>query len=184
MKKIIYKKFVISNNLFLPFFVLDLKTQINYITILLNRKYQTIYLPNKITYFPSYLFLYLFSKEKKFVETFIKQLIIRIKYIYITYKLLIGLIGTGYKFFSNNKFLYLILGYSHLLKIKLPIDCTVNIDNNHKSLVLIYRKKYVLGNIFYIIKHCKKIDRYKGIGVKNILLQLKLKLNKLKITKK
>lgn len=184
MKKITYKRFVISNNLFLPFFVLDLKTQVNYISIFLNRKYQTIYLPNKITYFPSSLFLYLFSKEKKFIEVFIKQIITKIKYYYLNYKLLIELIGTGHKFFSKNKFLYLTLGYSHLLKIKLPLDCIVNIDNNNKSLIIIYRKKYVLGNIFYVIKNCKKIDRYKGIGVKNILLQLRLKLNKLKITKK
>lgn len=134
--------------------------------------------------FPSFLSLYLFSKKKKFAATFIKQIINKIKYSYINYKLLIELIGTGYKFFFKNKFLYLTLGYSHLLKIKLPTACIIKIENNQKSLTLMYTNKYVLGNIFYILKSCRQLDRYKGKGIKNMLLHVKLKLNKLKITKK
>lgn len=184
MKQIIYKQFIKTQNLFLFFSILDLKTQITYINIFYNTKYQVIFLSNKIISFPSFFSLYLFSKKKNILNTFIKIIKNKLLFFYIKYQLIIEFFGIGYKFFLKNKYLYFILGYSHLIKIKLPNTCEIYIDNNNKLLILMHSNKYILGNIFYIIKSCKKLNIYKGKGIKNIFDQLKLKLGKTKNIKK
>ncbi|NP_852630.1 ribosomal protein L6 (apicoplast) [Eimeria tenella] len=175
MKQIYKEQLINSFNLF--FSILGIKTQIIYLFILYNEKYQVIFLSNKIISFPSFFYLYLFSKKKNIINTYINTLKNKILFFCIKYKLSIEFIGIGYKFLLKNNFLYFILGYSHLIKIKLPNNCNIYIDNN-KILNLVYSNKYILGNIFYIIKSCNKLNVYKGKGIKNIFDQLKLKLGK------
>lgn len=184
MKKTIYKQIIKVNNLFLLISVLDLKTKINYLNIFYNTKYKILFLSKNILSFPSFFSLYLFSNKLNILNIYIKNIESKILEFYIEYKLRIEFIGTGYKFFIKNKFLYFILGYSHLVKIKLPSSCNIYLDNNGKLLTLIHYNKYILGNIFYIIKYCKKLNIYKGKGIKNIYDQLKLKLGKTKSIKK
>ena len=182
--KQINKQIINFNNLFLSFIILDLKTQITYINILYNTKYQVILLTNKILSFPSFICLYLFSQKKNIINMYYSNIKNKILFFYIKYYLSIKFIGIGYKFFIKNKFLYFILGYSHLIKIKLPKNCIIHIDNYNKLLHIIYINKYILGNIFYIIKSCHKLDIYKGKGIRNIFDKLKLKLGKIKNIKK
>ena len=183
MKKI-NKQLINSYNLFLFLSILDLKTQITYLNIVYNTTYQTVILSNKLLNFPSFLNLYLFLKKKNIINTYYNNIKNKILFFYIKYQLSIEFIGIGYKFLLKNKFLYFILGYSHLIKIKLPNSCNVTIDNINKVLILIHSNKYILGNIFYIIKSCHKLNIYKGKGIKNIFDQLKLKLGKTKNIKK
>lgn len=182
--KLINKQLINSYNLFLFVSILDLKTQIIYLNIIYNTIYQIILLSNKILNFPSFFYLYLFSKKKDIIYTYYNNIKNKILYFYIKYQLLIEFIGIGYKFLLKNKFLYFVLGYSHLIKIRLPINCNIYINNINKVLILIHLNKYILGNIFYIIKSCSKLNVYKGKGIKNIFDQLKLKLNKIKNIKK
>lgn len=184
MKQTIYKKNFNINNLYVFISILDLKTQIMYLNILYNTKIQILFLTKNIISFPLFFSLYIFSKKKSILNTYIKNIKNKILVFHIQYKLSIEFIGIGYKLLLNNNFLYLMLGYSHLFKIKLPNNCSMYVDNNKKLLYLIYSNKYILGNIFYIIKSCKKLNIYKGNGIKNIFEQIKLKLGKTKNIKK
>lgn len=183
MKKNIYKQFINLNNLFCFISILDLKTKIIYINIIYNTIYQILFLSQQIIIFPSFFYLYLFSKKKNIINIYNKLIKNKILFYYIKYQLSIEFIGIGYKFFFKKNFLYLILGYSHLIKIKFPNNCNIYINNN-KIINLICSNKYILGNLFYIIKSCNKLNIYKGKGIKNIFDQLKLKLGKIKNIKK
>nr|YP_009186564.1 ribosomal protein L6 [Cyclospora cayetanensis]AKO71986.1 ribosomal protein L6 [Cyclospora cayetanensis]ANJ44337.1 ribosomal protein L6 [Cyclospora cayetanensis]ANN13271.1 ribosomal protein L6 [Cyclospora cayetanensis]ANN13300.1 ribosomal protein L6 [Cyclospora cayetanensis]ANN13329.1 ribosomal protein L6 [Cyclospora cayetanensis] len=180
----IYKRLIIFNKLIKFFSIFDKKTQLIYINILYNTKYKVLFLSKKIINFPLFFSLYLFSKEKNILNTLYKILNYKLYLFYTTYKLSIEFRGIGYKFLFINKNLYFILGYSHLIKLKLPKTCSIYIDEKNKLLILIYSNKYMLGNIFYIIKSCKKLNVYKGKGIKNIFDQIKLKLSKTKNIKK
>ena len=184
MKKIIYKQDVNINNLFLCFLILDLKTFLNYLSLFYSSRYQVLYLSQKIIAFNLFSFIYFFSFEKKILNTSFNLVKNKLKYFYFKYKLQIEFVGTGYKFFIRNNFLYFTLGYSHITKIKLPNTCNVSINKNSKFLTITYSNKYILGNIFYILKSCKKLDVYKGKGIKNILNHIRLKLHKIKNVKK
>ncbi len=183
MKQILYKQLFNINNFNAIILIFDLKTQIVYMNIVFNTKLKILYLTNNILSFPSFFSIYLFSKKKYILNMYTYNIKNKILFFDIKYKLSIEFIGIGYKLFFNKNFLYFILGHSHFFKIKLPDSCIVYIDNN-KILHLIHSNKYILGNIFYIIKSCKKLNIYKGKGIKNIFDQLKLKLGKTKGIKK
>lgn len=184
MAKVLLKEIVEGTNLFAFISVLDLKTQLTFVTIFSNRKNQVFLMSKKIVSFPSFLSLYLFSKNKSILKTAVKGIQQKLSLSCCTYKIQLEFIGTGYKFFYKDKLLYFILGYSHLIKLKLPNNCNVSINNNGKTLVLSHPNKYILGNIFYIIKSCRRLNIYKGKGIKNIFDQVKLKLGKTKSLKK
>ncbi len=184
MENTFYKQVITTNKLFIFLSVLDLKTELNSLNICYNQKYYIISLSTKIRIFPSFFSLYLFSKNTSILNTFIKNINDQFFFVQSKYQLRIKFIGTGYKFYISNKFLYLILGYSHIIKVKLPNSCGIDVDNNGKILLLFYPNKYILGNILYIIKSCKKFNIYKGKGIKNSFDHLKLKLGKTKNIKK
>jgi large subunit ribosomal protein L6 len=92
------------------------------------------------------------------------------------------IIGTGYKcvFDKESRILTFSLGYSHLIKFKLheDIDCSII----KKDKVLRFRSSNFsqLYNALFIIKAFRKINIFKGKGIKFKKEFIKLKVGKKK----
>lgn len=89
--------------------------------------------------------------------------------------------GVGSRFIKKDKSIYLFSGYSHVIKITLPLGVLIKVDN--KIITLSYCNKYNLGNIYYLLKRVAKKDIYKGKGIKKVYELLTLKIGKSRISK-
>lgn len=164
--------------------ILDKTTHLIYLNMVCFKNIQVFYLSDHIFCFPFKKYIEIYSFKKNILKTSIKTIQNNINTFYYTYKLKIELIGVGYKFFFKNTYLFFLIGYSHLIKIKLPNTCRIESNTNEKKFNLIHSNKYILGNLFYILKSFRKVDVYKGKGIKNIYTYLNLKLGKTKNIKK
>jgi len=166
------------------FLVKDIHTNITYLNVLYNKQCKIFFVSTFIFCLPTFYSILLLSSVKSISNTYIKLIKSTTNSFRFSYQLKIEINGTGYRFYYLNQYLYCILGFSHLIKIKLPFTCIVTVGNTSKLLVLQHTNKYIVGNLFYIIQSFKNINIYKGKGIKNIYSQLKLKLGKTKNIRK
>ncbi|QTJ62860.1 50S ribosomal protein L6 [Candidatus Nardonella dryophthoridicola] len=131
-----------------------------YISININKKY----IKNK--------------KELKFCKSYsgtIKSLISNIIFglNFGFYKKII-IYGIGYKLNVENNILIFNLGYSHLIKCKVPINILIK-DYNNNEIILFSYDKEALGNFCNEIKMLRKPDVYKGKGIRydNDIIKIK-----------
>jgi len=72
--------------------------------------------------------------------------------------------GLGLKYRSKKNFFYLILGYSHLVKIKIPQN--IKISHKKKSFFLESHDSMLLNDFIIKLKRFKPVDVYKGKGIR------------------
>ena len=72
--------------------------------------------------------------------------------------------GVGFKFRLLTNKLYLVLGYSHIIKLFFSANIRVKLINN-KHIELNALNLYRLNYYIYTIKKFKKLDVYKGKGI-------------------
>lgn len=170
--------------LFNIFLIKDVDFYLNYLVIVLNNKYYSIILSDSIMCYLSQKKIYLFSKKRKNLNLIFKNFVLALFSFFFKYSLLLEVIGIGYKIFLFNNYIYLILGFSHLIKLKLPEKCDIFVHSNDKSINIIHSNKFFLGNLLSIIKKTKKMNIYKGKGIKNVYKKIELKLVKTKNIKR
>lgn len=161
-----------------------LNTKLNILYIFLNDRNCThIYIiDDNIKILISNNHFYLFSSKKCILNSAFTHLK-KLYYIkYISYSLKIGIIGIGYRFFIKNNYIYIYIGFSHLIKVSLPN--VIHIKYDSKEIVISHNTKYILGNIYFLLKKLRKVDVYKGKGIKKVYNILSLKIGKSKINKK
>ncbi|WP_420896040.1 50S ribosomal protein L6 [Candidatus Nardonella dryophthoridicola] len=83
----------------------------------------------------------------------------------------------GFKYLIEDKNIILNLGYSHIIKYKLHKDVNIEYINN-LEFVLYSHDKQLLGKTVSEIKLLKKIDAYKGKGIRSEDDIIKLKESK------
>jgi len=76
----------------------------------------------------------------------------------------IDLKGVGFKYKLYFNSLYLILGYSHLVKFNFCKNIKVHLLNN-KSLYLYSIDLFLINRYIYMFKKVKQLDVYKGKGI-------------------
>jgi large subunit ribosomal protein L6 len=86
--------------------------------------------------------------------------------------------GLGLKVLSISRtFISFKLGFSHLIKIKIPFGLKIKIykQKTNQKINIIENDKTIVGNFASFIKHLRKADSYKrkGIRYKNEFLKLK-----------
>jgi len=79
-------------------------------------------------------------------------------------KKVIDLKGVGFKYKLYLNSLYLILGYSHLVKLQFCKNIKVHLLNN-KSLYLYSIDLFLINRYVFILKKSKRVDLYKGKGI-------------------
>jgi len=139
----------------------------NDIILKLDEKNHLIYikgLNNKKTNFFSKLLLNVFVGVKR---GFIKKL---------------NIIGVGYKALIEDNFLILKIGFSHLIKYKIPLNVNIKITNIKGVLTLIIFgiDLYKVSQISAEIRKLKIIEPYKGKGIKYLNEIVKKKRRKKK----
>jgi len=89
------------------------------------------------------------------------------------------LLGLGYKVFIYKNFIIFKLGFSHYIKLKIPLDILIFFRS--KSKIILFSKNYnLLSNFISKLKSFKDFNFYKGKGItffENISF-FKLKLGK------
>lgn len=75
------------------------------------------------------------------------------------------IIGIGYKIKTYKNYIILSLGFSHDIVYALPKEININIYKNNIISLESY-DKYILGRVISDIKNIRKIDPYKGKGIK------------------
>nr|BBH43083.1 ribosomal protein L6 [Spumella sp. NIES-1846] len=100
-----------------------------------------------------------------------------------TYTQTLFLKGIGYKFIKEDKKLFIKLGYSHLLSLKIPKAITINIETQTKLIGLCIDKN-VLSLFINRIRQFKLPNKYTGQGVLYPNEIIKLKNGKAHKTKK
>jgi large subunit ribosomal protein L6 len=84
--------------------------------------------------------------------------------------------GTGYKLYQIGRILVLKWGFSHLIALRLPTPLNIKIDRSILKLESI--DFYLLKQVSHILKKLRKLDLYKGKGLYEPDLELRLKLGK------
>jgi large subunit ribosomal protein L6 len=92
----------------------------------------------------------------------------------IGYNKFLELRGVGFKYKIKNNVLYLVLGYSHILKFILPFNISTTLITN-KLLKFISCNLNLLNQVIYKLKRLKSVNIYKGKGIfeKNEIIVLK-----------
>ncbi len=95
------------------------------------------------------------------IRSLIQNIIIGVKY-----KFTITLIaeGVGYKFQIEKNFLIINIGFTHLIKILIPIDILIKLDSNIKISISSINKEKV-GLFSSRIVNLKPVEPYKGKGI-------------------
>nr|QEM01716.1 50S ribosomal protein L6 [Nephromyces sp. ex Molgula occidentalis] len=89
--------------------------------------------------------------------------------------------GLGYYFELQQNILFLNIGFNHKIKVQFPSNVSCTLAANGLSLHCSSLNKMILGLITAQMKHIKKIDCYKGKGIRYAYEQIKLKnIKKLK----
>lgn len=76
----------------------------------------------------------------------------------------INLEGVGFKFNLKNNYLLILLGFSHIIKVKIPLNIKLNLLSN-KKLYLSCVNLCNLNSFVFKLKKLKKVDVYKGKGI-------------------
>lgn len=89
---------------------------------------------------------------------------------------LLKLKGTGYKLYQIGRVLILKWGFSHLIALRLPAPLNIKIDRTTLKLECI--DFYLLKQVSHVLKNLRKLDLYRGKGLYEPDLELRLKLGK------
>ena len=121
-------------------------------------------------------FYYLNIKLKKKFFNFINlfKTLIKKSTLLFTKKILLKGLGLKATLSNDLKMLELKLGFSHLIKIKIPKN-KINIKLTKNAIIATSSNLVTLGNYLYKIRHFKKPNIYKGKGIwyKNENIKLK-----------
>lgn len=119
------------------------------------------------------LFTNVFSKEKKYksfhglYRSLVNNMIIGVTK---GFEKELELVGVGYKVsLGDDNTLKLYLGYSHAIFFKLPLEILVKlIINKEKNHVILFKSidKQLLGQVVSKIRFLRKVDPYKGRGIR------------------
>jgi len=77
---------------------------------------------------------------------------------------LVEIKGVGYKFKINSNNLYIVIGFSHLIKFNILPNIFVKLIKN-KKLSLTSLNLFILNRFLVKLKSVKKLDVYKGKGI-------------------
>ena len=122
---------------------------------------------------------YKLKKNIVFSVKYLKIKLISVRNIFFTYrkllknfyvwtnvinKKIVTLKGVGFKFRLLNNVLFIILGFSHIIKLNFCRNIRVHLFNN-KTLVLYSMDLFLLNQYIYNLKKFKSLDVYKGKGI-------------------
>lgn len=177
-----FSKKIFSSKIYLSFCnITDNKVKLNYILLKNGGSLSYFIVPCCIYFFIHKNSLYLCSKKKPLLQDYLNKYKEVYFGLYVVYALSLEITGVGYKVFLLDNCICVSVGLSHLIKIKLPNSILYKIID--RLLILEYPNKYILGNIYYILRNTKSIDKYKGKGIKKIYDNINLKIIKSKITR-
>jgi large subunit ribosomal protein L6 len=97
------------------------------------------------------------------------------------YKVELELVGVGYRANVQNNVLELTLGYSHNIFLQVPTELKVTADNpKGKSPLVILEgiDKQLIGDVAAKIRSLRKIEPYKGKGIRFVGEQIRRKAGK------
>jgi large subunit ribosomal protein L6 len=97
------------------------------------------------------------------------------------YKSHLELVGVGYKAEAKGQILELNLGYSHAIFLQVPQEVTVNTEmlkGKNPKVTLESSDKELLGHITAKIRSLRKVEPYKGKGVRFVGEQVRRKAGK------
>ncbi len=97
------------------------------------------------------------------------------------YKLELELVGVGYRANVQNNVLELTLGYSHNIFLQVPQEIKVSADNpKGKSPLVILEgiDKQLIGDVAAKIRSLRKVEPYKGKGIRFVGEQIRRKAGK------
>lgn len=97
------------------------------------------------------------------------------------YKSHLELVGVGYKAEAKGQILELNLGYSHAIFLQIPQEITVGAEmlkGQNPKITLESSDKELLGHITAKIRSLRKIEPYKGKGVRFVGEQIRRKAGK------
>jgi large subunit ribosomal protein L6 len=87
------------------------------------------------------------------------------------FKVSLEIIGVGYKAAMNNGVLELSLGYSHAIYMVVPSEIKVTAvteKGKNPTVILEGNDKALLGQVAAKIKSLRKVEPYKGKGIRNV----------------
>ena len=97
------------------------------------------------------------------------------------YKKELELVGVGYRANVQNNVVELTLGYSHNIFLQVPVEITVKAENQKgKSPLIILESidKQLIGDVAAKIRSLRKVEPYKGKGVRFVGEQVRRKAGK------
>lgn len=162
-------------------YILDVKLNILYVFLNDRNNIYKCIINDNVKLLVSNNYFYLLSPIKHILNTTFIDFR-KLHYIkYLIYSLKIEIIGIGYRFSIQKNYIYIYIGYSHLIKISLSNNIQIKYDN--REIIIFHKIKYMLGNIYFLLKKLKKDDVYKGKGIKKVYNILNLKIGKSRISK-
>ena len=97
------------------------------------------------------------------------------------YKKTLELVGVGYKASAQNNVLELSLGYSHGIHFAVPAEITVSAEMVKGKNPLVHLEgidKQLVGQVAAKIKTLRKVEPYKGKGIRFLGEQIRRKAGK------
>ena len=97
------------------------------------------------------------------------------------YKIELELIGVGYRVEARNNYLDLTLGYSHHDYFQVPPEISVKTESakgKNPVIILESHDKQLIGQVAAKIRSLRKIEPYKGKGIKFVGEQIRRKAGK------
>lgn len=97
------------------------------------------------------------------------------------YKIELELVGVGYRANVDNNVLELTLGYSHNIFLQVPAELKVTSDNPKGKSPLVTLEgidKQLIGDVAAKIRSLRKVEPYKGKGVRFVGEQIRRKAGK------
>ncbi len=97
------------------------------------------------------------------------------------YKIDLEIVGVGFKAIAQKNVLELNLGYSHPIFLALPEEVSVNaVTEKGKPPIVTLESidKQLIGQVSAKIKSLRKVEPYKGKGIKEVGTQIRRKLGK------
>ena len=167
----------------LPFWIYDREHEVVYLNIEGPLGTLTLIIPKISIAAISKKFIYITSKNKKYIgitNTLLKRLLANIKGVTSEYKINLVLSGVGYKVNIENSQLHFYLGYSHKIILTLPQSIKAEITTQGTELILKSINKIELGQLAAKIMALKPVDRYKGKGISKKDTKVHLKQGKTK----
>ena len=110
-----------------------------------------------------YRFLKLYGSDQFF---FLYKKLINNFYSWVTIKSkkILKLEGVGFKYRFLKKNLFLVLGYSHILKVNLCNNIKIRLIKN-KTLIIYTIDLFLMNRYIYLLKSLKSLNIYKGKGI-------------------